>query len=148
MQSIVRRLLPLGMLPLTLLITSPGAPAPAASLDTTTWVLHRYGERGSLAPVLPGTEVTLIVDRQQGRLAGNAGCNSYFAGIRVDGARLAVSDVGATKKFCGQPDGVMHQETRYLETLRTAERYRIRGNRLRIIAARDHLLVFRAAGRE
>lgn len=150
MQSVASRLVLIGMLPLTLLIARPGAPAPplrrsapVPSLDRTTWVLQRYGERGRLTRVLPGAEVTLVFDRRHGRVGGSAGCNSYFAGVRFDGARLAVSDVGATKKFCGQPDGVMAQESRYLETLRAAERYQIRGNRLRVFAPRDQILVFR-----
>jgi heat shock protein HslJ len=138
------RLICLGVLSMGALIAPWGAAAPAApAFGSTTWVLTRYGERGRLAPVLPGTEVTLVIDRRQGRLGGTAGCNSYFAGFRVDGARLAVSDVGATKKFCGQPDGVMRQESRYLELLRTAERYRIRGNTLRLFAPGNQLLVFR-----
>jgi heat shock protein HslJ len=138
------RIIFLGALSIGALIAPWGAAAPAApALNSTTWVLTRYGERGRLAPVLPGTEITLVIDRRQGRLGGAAGCNSYFAGFRVEGARLAVSDVGATKKFCGQPDGVMRQESRYLELLRAAERFKVKGNRLRLFAPRDQVLVFR-----
>jgi heat shock protein HslJ len=47
-----------------------------------------------------------------------------------------------TKKFCGNPEGVMRQENRYLELLRTAERFKIKRNKLKLFAPRDQLLVF------
>jgi heat shock protein HslJ len=122
-----------------------GTAAPsAAPLAKTTWVLKRYGEKSRLTPVLPTTEVTVVFDPAQGRLAGSAGCNQYFASVKIDGDKLVLTPIGATKKFCGEPSGVMNQEAKFLALLQKAERYRIRGDRLTLFSAGGQLLRFRA----
>jgi heat shock protein HslJ len=134
----------LGFLLTSLSIPFGAAAAPSpADAEPATWVLQRYGERGRLMPVLPGTEITLVIDRRQGRLGGSGGCNSYTAGFQVKGNRLAVTPIAATKKFCGQPEGSMLQENRYFETLQAVERYRLKDRKLKLFAAGGQVLVFR-----
>jgi heat shock protein HslJ len=113
-------------------------------LAKTTWVLRGYGAKRQLTPVLPATEVTVVFDPAQGRLAGSAGCNQYFAAVKIDGDRLTLAPIGATKKFCGEPPGVMNQEGKFLALLQKAERFKIRGNRLTLFSAGRQLLRFRA----
>jgi len=117
------------------------------SLTATTWELVSYGLRERPRSVLPDTHVTLAFSENEGRLYGSAGCNRYFGGVTLKGERLTIGQAGSTRMFCGSPEGLMEQEAEYLRTLRTAERYRIEGDRLTITCASGKALLFVATGR-
>jgi heat shock protein HslJ len=144
MKFLVTRLLPYAVLPAGLLLCHPALAAPASPpLAGTVWVLARYGQPGHLTPALPGREVTVVFG-DQGRLTGSAGCNSYFAGFKTEGNRMAVTAAGATKMFCGDPPGLMVQENQYLIALSSVERYKIKGNKLKLFTKDGQKLVFTA----
>ena len=65
------------------------------------------------------------------RVAGNAGCNSFFGRARVEAGHLAVGPLGSTLMACERP-GVMEQEGRYLATLQAATSYTLSGDQLRL----------------
>jgi heat shock protein HslJ len=113
----------------------------ATALEGATWVLQAYGSAQNPTPVLPGTEITAIVTGRVaangtvGTVTGSAGCNQYFAGYQADAGKLTLSPIGSTRKFCGDPAGVMDQEQQYFALLSSATQYRVAGDQLELTSA-------------
>jgi heat shock protein HslJ len=82
-------------------------------------------------PALAGVRVTAIFEGEANRVAGSAGCNQYFGSATVKGDRLDVGGLGSTRMFCAA-DGVMEQETAYLDTLSRVTTYRASGTQLQL----------------
>jgi heat shock protein HslJ len=102
--------------------------ADSALLEGTPWALVEYaGADGTTRPVLSGTEVTATF--QDGRLAGNAGCNSYGGTYSAAGSALSLSGVAATLRACVAP-GMMEQEAAYLAALARVARFAVTPERL------------------
>ncbi len=94
-------------------------------------------------PVLAGSFVTASFS-QDGRVTGSAGCNRYFASYSVEGNGIAIRNAGSTKMFCGSPEGLMVQESRFLSHLAAATSFAIDGTTLTLRGNGDQpLLVFR-----
>ncbi len=109
-------------------------------LENTTWVLESYGEPGNLTTVLEDAEIAATFDSVEEKLTGSAGCNSYFGGYEVQGNELTLpGPIGSTMMSCGEQ--IDKQEYEYLNTLGTAESYKIEGDKLRINCG-EQLLVF------
>lgn len=146
--AVLAALLPLGVAACG---SDPGAAratvaGTSQSLMKTAWVLVSYGPADQPKNVVAGSEVTALFDEQPGRVTGSAGCNSYGGTYAVDGEKLTVSSLVATKKFCAEPEGVMAQEQEYLTTLEAAERFRVEGKALEIRAKDGRVLRFRERG--
>lgn len=90
-----------------------GAAANAASADLigVIWVLQSYNQ-----PVLTDTTLTIEFNAD-GQVNGSAGCNSYFGSYTLEGEGLISSPIGSTEMWC---EGLMEQETAYLQMLQTA----------------------------
>ncbi len=86
----------------------------------------------AVASPLPGTTITARF-ADDGTLSGSAGCNSYRASYSTDRGTIEIGPAAATKKACATPEGVMEQETAFLESLATAARYRVDGRRLTLL---------------
>ena len=94
-------------------------PAPVR-LDGTQWTVTEYrAEEGGLVGVLDGTRVTMIFG-DDARVTGSAGCNGYSASYAVGAGGLSVGLPAATRMFCGELDGLMDQEFRFLFLLEQA----------------------------
>jgi heat shock protein HslJ len=110
-------------------------PGTVTGLTGTSWTLDSYlTENGSLAPVLPGTEVTARFG-PDGRVTGSAGCNSYGGDYHLDGTTLSISSIVQTLKLCLEPEGIMEQEARFIDLLGSAAECRIENDRLVITDA-------------
>ncbi len=108
-----------------------------ADLDGTEWVLTSLNGRSPLA----GAEVTLAF--ASGQATGSAGCNSYSGPYRVEGEDgLAFSHIANTEMGCLEPQGIMEQETQYLNALRAAARFRLSEGQLEIFTARGEVLIY------
>ena len=99
----------------------------APALEGRTWRLVSIDGR----PALSGVRVTAIFEGEANRVAGSAGCNQYFGSATVKGDRLEVGPLGSTKMFC-PADGVMPQESAYLDALSKATTYRMAGTQLQL----------------
>lgn len=98
------------------------------ALEGPLWGLQGYrGEDGSLFEPLPGSKVT--AQFEEGRVAGNAGCNSYSGAAEVDGDNLTIGPLASTMAFCA-PEELMQQETAFLTNLQSATTYEIVDNQL------------------
>lgn len=111
-----------------------------APLEGTLWELVTYND-GSQAMVSPlnGTRITATFDDAESQVAGSAGCNNYFGGYEVDGNSIAIGPLASTQMFCGDPEGVMEQESQYLAALQSAATFQIIANRLELISESGEL---------
>jgi heat shock protein HslJ/Tol biopolymer transport system component len=114
---------------------TPAATGASSPLDGTEWLLTSLN---GAAP-LEGTHVTLTFDTDQ--LGGFAGCNAYGGGpdsgaysATPDG-ELAVGMLAVTAMDCPSPEGVLDQETAYVDALQSATTYQITGDRLELADA-------------
>jgi heat shock protein HslJ len=105
--------------------TVPPAPEP---LVGTNWTLDSFHTNDAVSSVLAGTTITAVFD-DEGRVAGSAGCNRYFASYNVTGTSVSIGAIGSTKMHCSSP-GVMPQESTYLASLSRATTFTITGDRL------------------
>ena len=120
---------------------------PPAPLTGTEWTLESYSlSSEAVSSVIAGTTVTAVFSAD-GNVGGNAGCNSYGAGYTVDGANLTIEAPISTKMYCGEPEGVMEQENRYLTLLESVAGYRIDGTRLVLTDEAGATLLTFSAGR-
>jgi len=95
------------------------------SLDGTSWVLESHGPQSASQVLLADTEITTEFDGSEARLAGSAGCNSYFTDYAVEGSDLTLSTLTWTERFCQGPEGVMDQEHNYLTALGSVNRFQV-----------------------
>jgi len=96
------------------------------------------GTLWSLSENVKGKNPTLKIE--EGRVSGNAGCNSYFgtfAGDMVTG-NFSVKEVGSTKMMCEN----MSTETNFLNALNEANSYTVKGNTLELYKGKLLLLKF------
>ena len=109
--------------------------AASLTLAGTAWEVTAYnnGER-AVVSVLGGTRITAHFG-DDGRVTGSAGCNQYFANFEAKGESISIAQPGATRRFCAEPEGVMDQEVRFLEALRSATTFRRENERLALRTA-------------
>lgn len=98
----------------------------------TTWSLVSL--RGN--PLLDGTSITLNLMPEF--LSGQMSCNQYGGGpdsgkyvVTAQGV-LKITQLAVTVQLCLEPEGIMQQEQRYIETLWQARTYRAMDDRLEI----------------
>ena len=99
-------------------------------LEGVTWVLKSYGDPDDLTAAVTDRDVTLTFDKEEGRLGGNAGVNSYGGNYEVNGNRLTVSDLVSTK-IAGPPP-LQNQENTFFNILKSAESFDIDDGELTI----------------
>lgn len=118
-------------------------PKEAPSLENTTWMLASIEGQA----VLEGSEITAVFNPTENRVSGVAGCNSYFAEYETNGNTVSISATGATRMLCAEPDGIMQQETAFLDTLTEVLTHKIEGSTLEMRnAAGERILQFVAKG--
>jgi heat shock protein HslJ len=122
------------------------------SLEGPTWSLLTFVEpnpvEGMPAPLplptepLAGSEITATFS--EGKVRGSAGCNTYGAAYRPDGASLAIESLEFTEMACLDPDGVLQQEDHYLGVLKDVIAGHVYGGQLWLETGDGRALVFRA----
>jgi heat shock protein HslJ len=116
-----------GITSLLIIATASAGTAGCASNDPglsgTSWRLVDYVTESSAISVLDGTAVTLNFNSDATRVTGNGGCNDYFGDCLARGGSITISNLGATKKACADPPGIMTQESQYFTLLAKAERF-------------------------
>jgi heat shock protein HslJ len=105
--------------------------AQSTDLGGTSWDVISYNNGAqAVVSVMAGTQLTADFG-PDGELTGFAGCNDYNSSYVTSGRdKIGFGPVASTRKFCGEPEGVMDQETQYLAALATAATYRIDGDKL------------------
>lgn len=112
-------------------------------LTGVLWTLVSYlNADGEMTEALPQTNVTLEFG-PEGRVGGNGGCNTYFAGYTVDGDSLTFGQAGSTMMAC--EEAIMAQEAAYLAALQSTATFTVEGDALRLAdAGGETVLVFQA----
>jgi heat shock protein HslJ len=128
------------MIILPILAACGNSPAPAADpLEGTNWQLLFYRKTS----VIEDTSITAHFEN--GEINGSAGCNSYFGAYQVEGQNLTIEQIGMTEMYCMEPEGLMDQESTYLEYLADAQSFEIADGRLTIFLSGHETLTFEPA---
>lgn len=111
----------------------------ATGLAGTAWQATAYNNgRQAVVGVIQGTALRLqFLDG--GQVAGSGGCNNFSGSWRLDGQRLSIGPLAATRKACAQPEGVMAQEAAFLRALESAATARREGSGLELRTGSDAL---------
>ena len=118
---------------------SPGA---GGTIDGTSWRLTVQDIEGTETPVPQGVVITAAF--ADGKVTGNAGCNSYNAPVTVDGAKITFGTAATTAMACDPAVNAFEQE--YLANLAAAASFTATADSLTIWeAGGKQLLVFEAA---
>jgi heat shock protein HslJ len=126
----------------TVMVWGRAAQAEPASLEGTTWQLTTFVDGESASSTLAGTTVTLQLE--EGRLSGNASCNTYNSSYTLEGDALTVApEIATTRMAC--PDDIMSQEAAYLQVLSAVTGYQLEGTTLTLTTDDDRALVFEAS---
>lgn len=123
---------------LALTACDSGNAEPSVNLDGTAWVLTDY--QGN-API--GNAPTLSFE--DGQVSGNASCNSFGGGYSVKGDKLTFGVLGATEMYCMDPEGIMDQESAYLQLLGQADSFEIQDGQLLLFSGGQAVLTFAPA---
>ncbi len=102
-------------------------------LEGKTWRLTAFNDGQSLASVLSNTKISAKF--KDGNIFGTSGCNGYGGPFQQNGQELTLGPLVVTEMYCGEPAGVMEQETAYLNALSKVTRCTIDGNRLTLFDA-------------
>jgi heat shock protein HslJ len=97
------------------------------------------------APVVNPGRVTLSF--REGRVSGRAGCNLYSGPVEVGKGTLKVGSLISTKMACMQ-EGVMKQESVYLNALQAARSYGFGADGKLTITTSSGALVYNGAPRQ
>jgi heat shock protein HslJ len=132
------------------LVFEPVPTADQPAVEGPTWSLLAFIEpnaaEGLPVPhplareVLSGTEISLVLEG--GTARGSAGCNTYGGAYSLNGQALTFGDLYSTEMACLDPAGVMDQEQRYLDLLRTVATAHVYGRQLWLEAGEGRALVF------
>lgn len=117
----------------TVLIFSPQD----MSLDGASWNLTMFNDGQSLVSLLNNTEIN--AEFKDGSVSGSSGCNSYSGAFQQDGLKLTFGDLASTLMLC-QEEGVMEQESAYLQAIAKVTHYIVEGKQLTLFDA-DNLVL-------
>jgi len=82
------------------------------------WVVEDINNQG----IIDNSQATLNFG-DEGRVAGKASCNRYFAGYLVEGQTLNIKQAATTMMAC--PEALMKQERRFLDALERIDSFEI-----------------------
>jgi heat shock protein HslJ len=110
-----------------------GALAPVSqALGGTAWRVTGYNNgKQAVTSVLSGTTLTLVFG-EDGRLSGSAGCNRFNASWETTAGGIRIGPAAATRRMCAEPEGVMQQESLFLQALERVASSRVEGGRLEL----------------
>ncbi|MGI9330318.1 MAG: META domain-containing protein [Gammaproteobacteria bacterium] len=115
--AIQNRFIPLLACLLISCASEPEAPT-SLSLAGTQWLAEDIGGRG----VMDMAQSTVRFD-QEGRAAGNGGCNRYFGEYTLVDSSLRFGTIGSTRMAC--PEALMNQEQDFFAALEATRSYRL-----------------------
>ena len=126
------------LLPLAILIIAITVLAGCGSKDLladTQWLLVDLGDR------LPLAEVDVTLSFADGKVGGSAGCNNYGGEYTLKGEEISFGPMASTLMACME-EGVMAQESLYLQRLAQVETYSLESGMLVLYLADGSLMSF------
>lgn len=110
-----------------------------ADLEGTSWVLFSYRKTTPIETARP------TITFKDGEISGSASCNHYGGSYQVDGDKISFGAMFMTEMYCVDPEGVMDQESVYLEMLGNADSFELSGSQLVIFTVDGESLTFTPA---
>jgi len=102
------------------------------SIFGRAWSVQNYNNgRGAITTVLRGSSLAMTL-AEDGGVTGNAGCNTFRSSYTAAGTTLTLAPAAATKKMCGEPAGLMLQETAFLAALGQVASYYVEDDTLQL----------------
>jgi len=115
--------------------------AQGTGLAGTAWQVTGYNNgKQAVVGVTTGSTITLEF-MPDGRVRGSGGCNQFNGSFTSSADQLTIGPVGATRRACAEPEGVMAQEAAFLRALETVASARREGHRLELRTATGALAV-------
>lgn len=115
------------------------------TLTGTTWsAMSVNNGRQAVTTLVAGTQITAVF-AEDGKLTGSAGCNNYMTTFTVDGESITIQPPASTRKMC-PGEGIMEQESAYLNMLPQVASYRLSGHKLELRTADGALVASYVAG--
>ena len=106
------------------------------SLNGTTWELYSMGRYSPIA----GSKTT--IQFEDGQVGGLGGCNHYGGEYQISGNTITIDKLYMTEMACMSPEGVMDQESTYLQFLGGAQRFEIVNGQLQMYGSAGEALTF------
>lgn len=98
-------------------------------LQETTWQLtHLYCEEIEKAPEIP-----TILFKEDGRLSGKMGCNSFFGSYTTHKDKMTLTYNGSTKKLCDNMD----LEKKYAQAIRSNITHYVIANDILVLKSKN-----------
>jgi heat shock protein HslJ len=120
---------------------TPAPPAAPDLLTGTRWSVIQYNNfAGGVVTLLADTTITIDFGAG-GQLGGNSGCNAFFGSFQVDGNNVTIVSSAGASALCPEPEGIMEQETAFLNALQAAATHRIEGNTLELVTAGGQIAI-------
>ena len=110
------------------------SPAAGSGLEGTLWRLTEYQALDGNAVPVPQA-ISASATFAAGTVSGNAGCNDYTGGYTVDGDKLTIGPLAATKKACGPAETAV--ETAFLAAMGKVATYAVTGGSLELTDDRE-----------
>jgi heat shock protein HslJ len=110
-------------------------------LTQEDWIAQTIGGK----PVIKVGRVTLSF--AEGRVSGRGGCNLYSGPVEYGKGAIKIGPLISTKMACLE-DGLMQQESAYLNTLHGAERYAVDAGGKLTISGKAGAIVYDGAPRQ
>ena len=107
-------------------------------LTGTSWIAETINGK----PVIEPGGVTLTFADE--RVTGRSGCNTFFGAAEHGNGTLKIGSIGATKMACMR-DGLMQQESEYLNTLQASQTYAVQGGDRLTLTGPSGTLIFSGA---
>ncbi|MFV9676545.1 MAG: META domain-containing protein [Methanosarcinales archaeon] len=120
---------------------TPTSTPTESSLEGRLWTLTNFiaESQGNVRSPISGTTITAHFE--DGLISGTAGCNQY-SGSYTTADKIVLNEMSWTEMLCMDPEGVMPQETQYLEILRDVTTFTIEENQLTLSTEDGRALVY------
>ena len=122
---------------------TPTSTSTSSSLEGRIWTLTNFIAESDGDVRLPITGTTITARFEDGQISGTAGCNQY-SGSYTAADTIVLNEMSWTEMLCMDPEGVMPQETQYLEMLRDVTTYTIEENQLTLSTEDGRALMYHA----
>lgn len=108
----------------------------ALPFESIVWTLYAFSEGGKNTP--PAKDSKITASFSEGKVSGSAGCNIFNGAFSAtESGGLEVSDLAATKRLC---EGLMGQETSFLELMRQASTWKMDRVELKVTSGKTTLI--------
>ncbi len=109
-------------------------------LEKTYWVLTELDGK-PIATINEAKKLNLLLDPVTKTASGFAGCNQFAGGYTLEGKKLNLKNLAATRMFCEE---TMEIEIRFLQAIRETDAYKIEENVLFLNQGDQHRAKFQA----